>query len=74
MNKAITVEQLLNACARQVDLGNGDKRILISTDDEGNGFHELFFGFTLPETLTMDAYELPYGVDPEQMDEYMLLG
>ena len=74
MKKAMTITQLLNACARQVDAGNGDKQVLISIDDEGNGFHELFFGFTDPLNMTMDAYELPYGIDPDNMEDYMLLG
>ena len=74
MKKAMTITQLLNACARQVDAGNGDKQVLISIDDEGNGFHGLFLGFTDTINMTMDAYELPYGIDPDNMECYMLLG
>ena len=33
-----TVKDLLKACQEQVDKGNGDKGILISRDDEGNGY------------------------------------
>lgn len=74
MSKTITVAQLLDACAKQIEKGNGNKKILISDDDEGNGFHELFFSFTDPATLTMDAYLLPYGVDPDNMSNYIILG
>ena len=42
----ITVKTLLKLCQEQVKLGNGDKTILISDDDEGNGFHTLFLGIT----------------------------
>jgi len=45
-NKAITVKELLGACLLEVANGNGSRRILISSDDEGNEYHELFFGFT----------------------------
>ena len=42
----ITVKDLLKACQEQVDKGNGDKGILISRDDEGNGYHSLFYLFS----------------------------
>lgn len=41
-----TVKELLKACQEQVDKGNGDKGILISRDDEGNGYHKLFYLFS----------------------------
>lgn len=41
----ITVEELHGLVKEQIAKGNGDKSILISTDDEGNGFHTLFYGF-----------------------------
>lgn len=42
----VTVKELLKACEEQVKKGNGDKIVLISNDDEGNGFHTLFYQFT----------------------------
>lgn len=44
--KVITINDLLNECKKQIAKGNGNKKILISNDDEGNGFHQLFYGFT----------------------------
>lgn len=44
--KAITVKQLKQECERQIKLGNGDKAIMISDDDEGNGFHYLWYTFS----------------------------
>lgn len=41
-----TVKDLLKACQEQIDKGNGDKRVLISRDDEGNGYHSLFYLFS----------------------------
>ena len=43
---AITVKELLSACRRQVDKGNGDKVVLITSDDEANAYHTLFCLFT----------------------------
>lgn len=46
MNDVYTVRQLKIACEKEILKGNGNKVIMISNDDEGNGFHYLFFGFT----------------------------
>ena len=43
---SITVKELLSACRKQVDKGNGDKVVLITSDDEGNAYHTLFCMFT----------------------------
>lgn len=42
----VSVKELLSACRKQVDKGNGDKVILITSDDEGNAYHTLFCLFT----------------------------
>ena len=74
--KAITIEQLFNECAKQMKAGNGKRHILLSGDDEGNSYHELFYGFTACEKAIGDeAYMYPYGVTPEQAQkEYIVLG
>lgn len=46
MSKQITVKQLLKFCQQAVKDGHGDKNIVVSDDNEGNGFHGLFCGFT----------------------------
>ena len=72
-NQAITVSQLLQECIKQIQKGNGRKHIIISSDDEGNEYHELFFSFS-PDLKGKDI-ELPYGVTPESFDkEYIVLG
>ena len=44
--KTVTVERLLELCKEQIAKGNGKKEILLSNDDEGNGYHECFYEFT----------------------------
>ena len=75
MAKAITVNELLKECLQQVKNGNGKKHILISGDDEGNSYHELFFTFS-PEIKGSDIeYGLPYGVSIDEFDKnYIVLG
>lgn len=46
MNVGITVKELAQLCSEQIKMGNGDKHVLISSDDEGNEYHTLFYGFT----------------------------
>ena len=69
---AITVAELYARCKIQMLKGNGDKSILISSDDEGNSFHQLFFAFTDDVTATETLkYALPLETDPSKV---VLLG
>lgn len=61
----MNVEELMLLCAEEVKKGNGKKEILISDDDEGNGFHKLFYAFE-SDKVTRD-----YGYDSEKQ---ILLG
>lgn len=45
----MTVKELLYACKMQVAAGNGDKKVWVSNDDEGNGFHQISYEFTTGE-------------------------
>ena len=42
---ALTVSQLKRLCDDEIRKGNGDKKILISGDEEGNSYHGLFYDF-----------------------------
>ena len=42
----VTVKELLRLCIEQVAKGNGDKLIVLSNDDEGNGYHDMIYHFT----------------------------
>ena len=72
MNKGITVKDLYEICVEQIKKGNGGKHILISNDDEGNGFHTLFYGFDDSEEGI--RYALEYGHDNHSEDEVVILG
>ena len=59
-NLGLTVNELLEACEEQVKKGNGNKHVIISDDDEGTGYHTLFYSFTdspddLKEVLEYEA-------------------
>ena len=49
-----TVNDLLELCKQEVENGNGDRKILLSNDDEGNGYHALYYDFTPAEEIFVD--------------------
>lgn len=69
--KPITVEMLKKLCEEQIKKGNGKKVIMISQDDEGNGYHYLWYAFTTieemeePVQIGDKVYECPF----EYVDE-----
>ena len=73
MNNQMTVKQLLKLCQEEVKKGNGDKFIVVADDNEGNGYHGMFYGFS-------DANGM-YGIEGEIYDscytkpeEFIILG
>lgn len=54
--KPITVKLLKKFCEQQIDKGNGDKVIMISQDDEGNGYHYLWYQFSTIEQALAEDY------------------
>jgi len=46
MDKPITIKELKKYVDTQIIKGNGDKVIMLSDDDEGNGYHYLWYAFT----------------------------
>ena len=77
----LTIDELWRLCVEKRKQGQGKKKILISGDDEGNSFHELYYGFT-PTTDPnsgedfFDALYIdkPYGITDDNIDEYIVLG
>ena len=78
MVEAFTIEKLAKLLKNEIAKGNGKKKILLSNDDEGNGYHEMFFGVTpIDNNMAeyLDSYMLPYGVNEETVaKEYVILG
>lgn len=66
VNFPLTVKELLAECLREVKEGNGDKYVLISNDEEGNGYHECYFSFGPAETVAEVGCDIPYDLKPEK--------
>lgn len=67
----ITVKELLEICKQAVRAGYGEKHIVISDDNEGNGYHGLFYGFT---PLTEDFNDLIYDSRTSSPCDTIILG
>lgn len=72
---AITIEQLYQELGRWIAIGKGKKKILLSNDDEGNGYHEMFYMVSGVEGNIGESCQLPYGVKIyDAKKDYVILG
>jgi hypothetical protein len=71
--KQLTIKELLELCKQQVKKGNGDKKIVISDDNEGNGYHGLFYTFTEIEEEEKEYYPI-YDSETKDIKEIIILG
>lgn len=74
--KMLTINDLAELVNEEIKKGNGTKKIMLSNDDEGNGYHGLYFAFTPTEKIFSGSYppSLPYGVNKEELKDYIILG
>ena len=72
----LTINDLAKFVNAEIKKGNGAKKIMISNDDEGNGYHGLYFDFTPTDKIFSGLYppSLPYGVKSEELKDYIILG
>lgn len=71
----MTVKDLMNECKRIVADGHGDKEVWISRDDEGNGYHSLYYTFQTDAKVIKDIEDmgmLDYGAP--NVNKIVLLG
>ena len=71
--EVLTVNKLMKMCKVLKDNGFGDKKVYLSSDDEGNDFHALFYGFTFTPDKIKDIAECTSIPDAET-DNIVLLG
>lgn len=76
MNKPLTIRELKNLCNEEIRKGNGDKAIMISDDDEGNGYHYLWYSFIEAKELVSQFMKEEDIVDSRvsTIDNTMILG
>lgn len=67
----ITVDELFELCIQAINEGHGKKNIVISDDNEGNGYHGMFYGFSEVDEYTE---ELIYDSRTNSKDNTIILG
>ncbi len=75
MDKPLTVKELAKLCQDEIEKGNGDCSIMLSNDDEGNGYHYLWYTFISANELK-GSYELEGSIDENiaPIDKTIILG
>ena len=71
--EAITINELHKVLSKEIERGNGNKKLLVATDDEGNGYHPMFYAVS--PTLGNVGISSLYGVSyRDAIENYMIIG
>lgn len=72
--EGITVKQLMAMCKKQIALGNGDKEVIITSDDEGNEYHQVWSGMCDGKELVewVDGYQMCH-CKSDDISDYVLI-
>ena len=70
----MTIDELYVQLAQCRKKGMGNKKILLTTDDECNGLHEMFYSVT-PVTKDFSYCHLPFNISlQDAIENYVILG
>lgn len=69
--KPITVKELHKLCEVEIAKGNENKVIMLSQDDEGNGYHYLWYAFCEAKEV---INENEISKDIASLDDTIILG
>ncbi len=69
----LTVKELAAMLAEAVRKGYGDKKIVVSDDNEGNGYHGLFYGLTVNDVESV-AGGMIYDSQETNPEKLVILG
>lgn len=61
----MTIDELIAEAKKAKKKFGGDRYVLISTDEEGNGYHECYFTFGAGEEMLYGC-DAPYDLSPEE--------
>ena len=66
VNFPITIDQLIADALKAKKIYGGDKYVLLSDDEEGNGFHECYYSFSDAKQFADGGlYCMPFDLNPE---------
>ena len=65
INFPLTINELIEEALKAKKKFGGDKYVLISDDEEGNGYHECYFPFSdAKEAILEGCAYIPYDLNP----------
>lgn len=71
----MTVEQLFLELKELVDKGQGNKKVILSDDTEGNGFHGCYYSVTSdPKDVKENAEGCIYESQTEDYNDLVIIG
>lgn len=73
----LTVKELYTILYKEMTKGNGDKKIVVADDNEGNSFHGLFYGITSDPDDIKENVENSNGIYDSQekdLNKIVILG
>lgn len=54
--KQIKLKDLYQSCKEQMEAGNGEKSLVVAADNEGNGYHGMFYTLTVITPENVDGF------------------
>lgn len=63
-NYPMTLDQLIAEALKAKKKYGGDQYVLLSNDEEGNGFHECYFTFSSGNESMTGLIDVPNDLDP----------
>jgi hypothetical protein len=66
----MTVKELYLELAEEIKKGNGDKYIVVADDNEGNGYHGMFYGVTSDPKMVRENIECSNGLYDSAVEDY----
>lgn len=71
----LTVKDLYYAIQSEMKKGNENKIVMISSDDEGNGYHYLWYAFITGKEMEMDdAFQMSVNKNIASIEDTIVLG
>ena len=65
VNFPLTLDELIAEALKAKKKYGGNKYVLVSDDEEGNGYHECYFSFSDAVELLDGCARAPYDLNPE---------
>lgn len=72
--KEITINDLWKACVEERKKGNGKKKILVPSDEEGNSYNAMYHLFSPTDEYDPEWSNFPRDVTEENKKDYIILG